>query len=230
MTKEPVIGIAAGSKAGGQPYADVIRRSGGNPRLILPEQMTSVDETLRLVGGLLLSDGKSIDPTWHGQWAMSDEGINNATSRDAVEMLLIKAALEEDMPVLGVSRGLQVLNLAMGGDLAKEVAGHGPSGQDGEEESSYHRIYISPGSKLAAIVGSGGFVRVNSRHRRGIKEAQKSPLLLASAYSLEDGVIEAVESPSHDWVVGVQFQPERRLEQPPHFDRLFQGLVERARG
>ncbi|MCH7653041.1 MAG: gamma-glutamyl-gamma-aminobutyrate hydrolase family protein, partial [Chloroflexi bacterium] len=87
---------------------------------------------------------------------------------------------------------------------------------------------ISPGSKLAAVVGSGGFVRVNSRHHQGIKEPQKSSELLASAYSLEDGYIEALESPGHRWVIGVQFHPERRMEVPPHFDRLFQSLVERA--
>jgi putative glutamine amidotransferase len=61
-----------------------------------------------------------------------------------------------------------------------------------------------------------------------MREAQKSPLLMASAYSLEDGVIEALESPNHRWVIGVQFHPERRMELPPHFDRLFQSLVERA--
>jgi putative glutamine amidotransferase len=59
-------------------------------------------------------------------------------------------------------------------------------------------------------------------------EAQKSPLLMASAYSLEDGLIEALESPNHRWVIGVQFHPERRMELPPHFDRLFQSLAERA--
>ena len=78
------------------------------------------------------------------------------------------------------------------------------------------------------MVGSGGFVRVNSRHRRGIREAQRSAWLLASAYSLEDGVIEALESARHRWVIGVQFRPERRMELPPHFHRLFQSLAERA--
>ena len=102
--------------------------------------------------------------------------------------------------------------------------------QGDEVQSSYHRIFIAPGSKLAATVGSGGFVRVNSRHRRGVTEAQRSPSLMASAYSLEDGVIEALEVPHHRWVVGVQFQPERRGELPPHFDRLFEALVDKAAG
>ena len=105
---------------------------------------------------------------------------------------------------------------------------HDSTDEDGEKKSSYHRIYIAPGSKLAAVVGAGGFVRVNSRHSRGVTEAQKSPRLLAAAYSIDDGMIEALESPDHDWVIGVQFRPELRREIPPQFDRLFQGLVERA--
>ena len=140
----------------------------------------------------------------------------------------IKAAIERDLPVLGVGDGMLAMNAAFGGAPPAEVPGHDVEDKDGETVSAYHRIYIAPGSKLAAIVGSGGFVRVNSRHGVGLREAQKSPRLLASAYGLDDGVVEALESPEHDWVIAVQFHPERRMEVPPHFDRLFQGLVERA--
>lgn len=142
----------------------------------------------------------------------------------AAYVALAKAALDRDTPLLAIGGGLHTLNVALGGAPATPVEGHGPEG----EESSFHRIYIAPGSKLAAVVGSGGFVRVNSRHEMGIREIDKSPLLLASSYSLEDGKIEALESPDHAWVIGVQFRPERRLEIPPHFDRLFQSLVERV--
>jgi putative glutamine amidotransferase len=141
---------------------------------------------------------------------------------------LISAAVDRGLPVLGTGAGMLALNVAFGGAGPMEVEAHGIELEDGEPKPAYHRIYIAPGSKLAAIVGSGGFVRVNSRHDVGLREAQKSPRLLASAYGLEDGVIEALESPEHDWVIAVQFNPERRMELPPHFDRLFQGLVERA--
>ena len=147
-----------------------------------------------------------------------------AADSDAAHVALAKATLDRDMPLLAIGGGLHTLTVALGGRPATPVEGHGPEG----EESSYHRIYIAPGSKLAAVVGSGGFVRVNSRHKLGIREVDKSPLLLASSYSLEDGKIEALESPDHRWVIGVQFRPERRLEIPPHFDRLFQSLVERV--
>ena len=159
----------------------------------------------------------------------------NSTDLDGLSGLVVAgegdcaaAAVERCMPVLGVGPGMIALNAAFGGGAPTEIAGHGVEIEDGEPVSAYHRIYIAPGSKLAAIVGSGGFVRVNSRHGVGLREAQKSPRLLASAYGLDDGVVEALESPEHDWVIAVQFNPERRMEVPPHFDRLFQGLVERA--
>jgi gamma-glutamyl-gamma-aminobutyrate hydrolase PuuD len=146
-----------------------------------------------------------------------------------VELPLLGAALALDMPVLGICRGMQALNVAMGGGLVRDLPGHSASETDGKEAAAFHHIYIAPGSKMAAIVGSGGFVKVNSLHHQGVIEAKKSPRLLASAYSVEDGVIEALESPDHDWVIGVQFHPERRMEVPPQFDRLFWGLVDRSR-
>ena len=72
-------------------------------------------------------------------------------------------------------------------------------------------------------------MRVNSRHHQGVMERHKSKHLMSSAWSMEDGVIEALESPEHDWVLGVQFHPERRRELPPHFDKLFETLVRRAK-
>lgn len=206
MSDRPVIGISAAAEAEAQLFAAVVERSGGAPEVVLADAPAQV---LTRLGGLLVSGSAASPPD------------------DAPGLRLLRTALDTDMPVLCVGRGMQLLNTVQGGTSVEEVAGHGLAEAAGEE-SSYHRIYIAPGSKLAAVVGSGGFVRVNSRHRQGVSEGQKSPRLLASAYSLEDGVIEALESPEHDWVIGVQFQPERRLEVPPHFDRLFQGLVERA--
>ena len=141
---------------------------------------------------------------------------------------LLRAALDDDLPVYAVGDGMHLLNTAFGGKPAQAVPEHIAVDENASVTSAYHHIYIAPGSRLAAVVGSGGFVRVNSRHHTGIREAQKSPLLLASAYSLEDGVIEALESSRHRWVIGAQFRPERRMEVPPHFDRLFQSLLERA--
>ena len=198
--------IAISPSAGADPSACVasVERAGGLPAVVAPERPLESST----FDGLVVFGEERADETATG---------------------LLTSALDSDLPVLCIGAGIHALNLAMDGKLAREVDGHAQVHGEGELESSYHRIFISPGSKLAAIVGSGGFVRVNSRHPEGLKEAGKSRLLVASAYSLEDGIIEAVESPMHRWVIGVQFHPERRLELPPHFDRLFQSLVERAK-
>ena len=81
---------------------------------------------------------------------------------------------------------------------------------------------------MAAIIGSAGMFRVNSRHRQVIREPQRAERLMTIAYQLDDGVIEGLESKEHSWVIGVQFQPERADEVPASFNNLFLGLVERA--
>ena len=226
--QKPIVGVAAISHEDAQPCADAVERNGGEPRIILPDSNLQPQDTLTRMGGLVACWDEDTHPSWHGQKPESPANPQQKKGHAASELSLLKGALKVDLPVLCISQGMQVLNLAMGGKPTQNATGHGACERDGDWVSSYHRIYISPGSKLAAVVGSGGFVRVNSRHRRAMTEVQKSPLLLASAYSLEDGVIEALESPEHRWVIAVQFHPERRLEMPPHFERLFQSLVERA--
>ena len=165
------------------------------------------------VGGPMLTEGSAPVP--------GDE-------RQAMEFGLLRSALDRDMPVLALTRGMQLLNLAFGGRPLGEVPSHRVDSEDGGGKPVRHTVYLSPGSKLAAILGMGGFFRVNSRHRLGVKEAQKSPRLLASAYSLDDGVIEGLESPEHDWVVGLQCCPEREDEVPAAFKNLFVAFAERA--
>ena len=205
MSDKPSIGIAATSQTDVAPYRKILHRHGGGLVPVLADREQSADDRLRRVHGLLVTEWSG------GGFAVS----------------LVRTALERNMPVLAVHEGMHALNVAFGGDGPEDIQGHGVV-QDEPMESSYHRIFITPGSKLAAIVGSGGFVRVNSRHLQGLTERQRSPRLMTSAYALDDGVMEGLESPDHDWVIGVQFSPERRMEVPPHFDRLFQGLVERA--
>ena len=175
--------------------------------------MSSPATLLKGVAGLLLAGSRDVE-------------VSGTSSPE--ELGLLTWALDRDMPVLALSGGMQLLNLAFGGGPLREAPGHGVELKEGGEESARHTVYLSPGSKLAAILGMGGFFRLNSRHRLGVREAQKSPRLLASAYCLEDGVIEGLESPEHDWVVGLQCCPERQDEVPPTFKNLFVAFAERA--
>lgn len=204
---KPPIGILASADEHARECATSIERLGGQPLRMDATERALPDVSLRLIDALVCCD---------------DAGGSDSA------IALLRAALDDDLPVYAVGDGMHLLNTAFGGKPTQAVPEHIAVDENDIAVSAYHHIYIAPGSRLAAVVGSGGFVRVNSRHHTGIREAQKSPLLLASAYSLEDGVIEALESSRHRWVIGAQFRPERRMEVPPHFDRLFQSLLERA--
>ena len=134
---------------------------------------------------------------------------------------LLAAALARDLPLLATGSGMHALNAAFGGSPAYAIGSHYLAEQR-------HQIYLSPGSKVAAIIGSAGMFRVNSRHRNGLREPQRAARLMSIAYHLDDGVIEGLESKEHGWVIGVQFLPEHNDELPAAFNNLFLGLVERA--
>ena len=211
LSNQPVIAITAGSEDDGRFYCDLISRCGGVPLLITPDSIERHDQ-LGLVGGLLLGNAP----------ADRDNGASLVLS-DTMARLL-PTVFEFDLPIVAVGDGMHSLNVAMGGKGPVPVSGHEGDG-DG---SARHHIYVAPGSKLASIVGAGGFVRVNSLHRKGIRDAQRSPKLMTAAYAVEDGTIEAVESPDYSLVIGVQFRPDRPREVPPNFDNLFHLLIERA--
>ena len=181
------------------------------PLLITPNSIERHDQ-LGLVGGLLIGNAPA-DFQESASLVLSD-----TMSR------LLPTVFEFDLPIIAVGDGLHSLNMAMGGRGPVPVTGH----EGDEDKSARHHVYVSPGSKLASIVGAGGFVRVNSLHRLGIRDAQRSPKLMTAAYAVDDGTIEAVESPDYSLVIGVQFRPDRPREVPPNFDNLFHLLVERA--
>ena len=211
MPNQPVIAITAGSDDDGRLYSDLVSRCGGLPLLITPDSIERHDQ-LGLIGGILLGNAP----------ADFDDGASLVLS-DTMTRLL-PTVFEFDLPIVAVGDGMHSLNVAMGGRDPVPVSGH----EGDQDASTRHHIYVAPGSKLASIVGAGGFVRVNSLHRMGIRDAQRSPKLMTAAYAVEDGTIEAVESPDYSLVIGVQFRPDRPREVPPNFDNLFHLLVERA--
>jgi len=224
----PVIGVVASSQREARRYLEAMVKREVAEYLLAPRSLAHVQWTVSSVDGLLFTGGPDVDPQRYGQVRDPQAGLELSPRRDRWEMALLKAALERDMPVLTICRGMQLLNVVFGGSLIQDLPGHRLEKQNGSSESTYHQVYISPGSKLAAILGSGGFVRVNSLHHQGLREPHKAAALMASVYSLEDGLIEALESPQHDWVVGVQWHNELEEEMPKHFGNLFQALIERA--
>ena len=216
----PRIGITTPTKRAALRYVEAVRNAGSEAVLLLPQTTSNHQANLLPdIDGLLLSCAEDSHLT-------PDLG---QSGRDSVpEAPILRAALDCDMPILCICGGMHALNLALGGELIHDVSGHTGELTSGKLVSTYHHIWISLGSKLAATIGSGGTVRVNSLHQHGLREAHKSPRMIASAYSPSDFLIEGLESLHHTWALGIQCHPERADEVPRQFQRLFQALAARA--
>ncbi|MSQ22691.1 MAG: gamma-glutamyl-gamma-aminobutyrate hydrolase family protein [Dehalococcoidia bacterium] len=225
---KPLILVTAALEHSADPYVVSLERRGALVRVVSPQEILPPGDPMSGATALLLTGGADVDPELYGAAVDPKAGVHTNRPRDDMEMALLRHALRENLPILGVCRGMQLLNVAFGGKLIQDLPNHREQHGAGPGHSAFHEVYVSLGTKLAAILGTGGFFRLNSRHHQGLKEPQKSVALLASAYSLGDGLIEAVESPAHDWVIGVQCHPENEDEMPKAFSRLFQAFVERA--
>ncbi|MDE2836592.1 MAG: gamma-glutamyl-gamma-aminobutyrate hydrolase family protein [Chloroflexota bacterium] len=214
-----LIGVTTSNGSGAGRYVVSLESRGARTRVLTPERFTSLEEAMDGVSGLLLTGGGDVDPALYGEALDGSMGIE--PERDEMEMALLRYAVQEEMPTLGICRGMQLINVAMGGRLIQDLPGHTLP----EFESAVHQVYVSPGSRLGAIIGAGAIYRTNSRHHQGLKEAQRAPSLMASAYHPEDGIVEALESPEHPWLVGVQCHPEREDEVPKSFGKLFEWLT-----
>jgi gamma-glutamyl-gamma-aminobutyrate hydrolase PuuD len=202
-------------------YMGCIERAGGYPRPMLAGEGTAT-QLLETTWGLLLPGGIDVHSSRYGQEPEEGAGPFDL-ERDALEFALVEAALAADRPILAICRGMQVLNVALGGSLIQHIPGHMGSGG----MSAFHEVRVSSEGRLATILGSAGTMRVNSRHHQGV--AQKAPALIASVYAPSDGLIEGLESHQHRWVIGIQCHPERADEVPDFFQNLFKELVEAVR-
>lgn len=216
-----LIGVTASNGSSAGRYVVSLESRGAHTRVLTPERFTSMAEAMDGVSGLLLTGGGDVSPALYGETPEPDGAQGVEPERDEMEMALFRYAVQEDMPTLGICRGMQLINVAMGGKLIQDLPGHTLP----EFESAMHQVYVSPGSRFGAIIGAGAVYRTNSRHHQGLKEAQRAPSLLASAYHPEDGIVEALESPEHPWLVAVQCHPEREDEVPKSFRKLFEWLV-----
>jgi putative glutamine amidotransferase len=210
-------------------YGDAVRAAGGVPLILaVPEDPSDVEDFLDGVDGLLLSGGEDVDPILYGQ--MHDGRSRNTNPRrDRTEMALARTAVERRLPVLGVCRGLQLLNVAFGGSLLQDVARpespHPPNATDPEEVlAQRHPITIAPGSRLARLYGAERRV-VNTMHHQAID--RMADAFVPVAWS-DDGLVEAIEpaDPAGP-VLAVQWHPERQVADGDQV--LFDDFVDRAR-
>ena len=203
-------------------YLDGVTLSGGVAVLLPPQPVDAgvAERVLDPLDGLIVTGGRDVDPAAYGHQPhpATDEP---ARDRDAWEFALVDAALRRRMPILGICRGAQVLNVALGGTLHQhlpDVIGH-TRHQAGDAVFTTSTVDTVPGSRLAGLIGEAAHAQCY--HHQGI--AQLGEGLVVSATS--DGVIEAVEKPGEHFVLAVQWHPEETLDDL----RRFAGLVEAAR-
>jgi len=188
-------------------YLDSLQRAGARVLYLQPNPEVDAGRELASVVGLVLSGGIDVDPPLYGQRRRPETDWHHPF-RDRYELALLKEALRRDLPVLGICRGHQLLNVFMGGKLVQHIAGDSHRAElEPPRHSAWHEVTLTAGSRLAGILGNGR-IRVNSRHHQGVAPEMVADGLRPSALS-PDGLVEAMEGERQRWVVGVQWHPER---------------------
>jgi putative glutamine amidotransferase len=235
---QPVIGITASidhrSPAFGETYsltrkyAEGVLQAGGVP-VIVPHNLdeNALCAVLARLDGVVLSGGGDIDP------ALFSEDNHPATceiesDRDRVELTLARWAVERDIPFLGICRGIQVLNVALGGSLLQDIPSQVPDALPHSFDRKTtprhylaHPVQIDPDSQLARVM-QRDVAQTNSWHHQAIKQAADRLRVTAVA---PDGVVEAVEVPGQRFAIAVQWHPEWLFEERVEHRRLFEELV-----
>jgi putative glutamine amidotransferase len=209
-------------------YVEVLERYGLAGVLVTPAHTAaSLPALLDHCHGLVLTGGEDVDPIRYGEPHLPGLGVTNP-ARDETELLTLGLGLERELPILGICRGCQLINVHFGGTLYQDLTLQRPSGVKHRQaepwERRTHRVRIEDDSKLARIVGTNDVV-INSFHHQGIKDIGTGLRVVATA---DDGTVEAIErqAPS-PWLLGVQWHPERFEATAPETDydrRLFQAF------
>jgi putative glutamine amidotransferase len=197
-------------------YAEAVYHFGGMPMMIpIVSDEGAASEFVGRIDGLLLSGGDDIHPRYYGE-ELSDSTNLSPDTRTDYDFALLKAALATGKPVLGICLGAQAINVYFGGRLHQDVMGHKGKGVD-----MTHEVSVAPGGRLAEILGESRLT-VNSYHHQAIKTVGEKLIAAAAA---PDGVVEAVELPGADFVLGVQWHPER-MPSDPYARKIFEAFIE----
>jgi len=211
------VALTYGEPKKAAPYAEALREAGIEPVLIAAGSAANIDG----FRGLVLSGGTDLNARLYGGTpSAEDEPADD--ERDRLEMDLLGQALARYLPVLAICRGMQLFNVAHGGTLIQHLdnaAVHRV--KDGDPAEAVHAIEVGAGTRLAAILGEG-LHAVNSRHHQAV--ARIGAGLRASARSVPDGVIEALEREDRRFALAVQWHPEDQVRRDAEQRKLFEAL------
>jgi len=211
-------------------YVEGVAGAGGAPVELPPGDKRADEAVIGSLDGLLLSGGSDLDPGYYGEEPVPELGIT-IPERDTFEMALVGMALRRGMPIFGICRGMQVLNVALGGTLYQDLPSQWDRDllkhrQDTPKWQPTHEVAVEHGTYIAEVMERES-VKVNSYHHQGIKDLADG--LVATGYST-DGVIEAVEAGdfSERWLLGVQWHAEAMRGAGPQQESLFEAHVSAA--
>ena len=225
-----MIGITSCRKL--EDYKQSILHVGGEVRIV--DASMAIDEALTGIDGLLLTGGDDVAPGRYGE-APHPTVVEAEPGRDEFELALVKAARDRHLPVLAICRGIQVLNVAFGGtlvqDIPSQVSGalpHTLKIPPNEPYTLAHEVWLEKGSLLSNLMGERlsdvDACEVNSRHHQAVKTVATGFKVSATA---PDGVIEAIEDPTAEFCLGVQWHPEN-FWRTGEFRPLFEGFIAAA--
>ena len=242
MGTPPLIGIATGTRQAPDTgavfvalrptYIHAVEKAGGVP-VVVPAGVgkDALRRIYERLDGIVISGGGDVDPVSYGA-IPSDHVYGVDLVRDQAEFQLVRWAVQDDKPLLAICRGIQVLNVALGGTLIQhiptEVEGALAHANLSDEWFSRlaHEVAIAPGSKLYRALGiSTERLGVNSLHHQGL--GQVAPQLRVVAHA-DDGVVEGVELPDQQFILGVQWHPEALVDDHPPMLHLFESLIRAA--
>jgi putative glutamine amidotransferase len=227
LMNAPVIGVPWPTRD----YITALERAGAQVRVLTPET-DPLPAALDGCDGVLLTGGVDVDPREYGE-ADRHPTVDIDAARDDYELALARLAMDRDLPLFAICRGVQVLNVAAGGTLIQDLPSAHPSAVahavSEPKNRIAHDVRIAPATKLAELVGDRAGqpegLPVNSRHHQSVKEPAPGFVVAATA---DDGVIEAIEKAGAPFCLGVQWHPEN-FWQTGEFAELFAGLVNAAR-
>lgn len=212
----------------GMKYTIAIEAGGGLPVVMPPMHDEAIPPLLDRLDGIVLSGGPDIDPGTYGGRYHPKLGPTEP-DLDHFELQLVAEALERDMPVLAICRGAQMLNVALGGDLYQHLPEEFHDGIDHRKRTAdapdaAHAVELEPSSLLSAALHREGSCQVNSFHHQAAHKLGRELRPVAWA---PDGVVEGIELPGHDFVVGVQWHAEAMVDRPEQH-ALFEAFVDAA--
>lgn len=214
------------------PYLDAVIASGGIP-IVIP--IIQDEKTLRVlydgVDGILLTGGEDVNPKHYNEEPHPKLG-RVVDARDEVEFKILRWAIEDHMPVLAICRGFQLLNVALGGTLYQDLESQREGKPSHDGHNSYdswfdlsHELKLESDAKLAQMLGVSS-LKVNTLHHQAIKDLA---VPLRATGVTPDGLIEAVEMPTHDFVIGVQCHPEMLWQETDtRWRKVFDGFIKAA--